>query len=391
MMLCGTTSTGIMLCRSFTMLPGCALRVCASNYRHLSTWQVSSLGRVRSSIGSVTYGSRTPAGYRVCSIQGKTHRVHRLVAAAFLGPAPTEDHAQVNHKDGDPSNNRVQNLEYVTPSQNLQHSWMNGRSSNSVTLGIPVHWRPCGEEHWRHSCSQTAVAKTLGLSQASVWMCCKGKSQKARAGETWYEFKFADHLEDSHLLDAEVWKAAVCPFKMLLLSGVEVSTCGRVRFCLHGRTRITNGCRSRSGYSSVAIGGRTLSVHRLVLATFCGQPGSPGMHVNHKDGNPGNNHVENLEYVTPSQNAQHSYDRGRRGVSGTRKPVYARHAGFDADTEWQIFPSMKAAALRTGVRANIISKLCRGQLASHPTWQFRFVAEKHLPGEEWRPVMLDSA
>ena len=380
-----------MLCRSFTMLSGCTLHVCALNSRTLSTWQVSSWGRVRSSIGSVTYGSRTPAGYRVCSIQGKMHRVHRLVAAAFLGPAPTGDHRQVNHKDGDASNNHVQNLEYVTSSQNLQHSWMMGRKSNSITLGVPVHWRPYGEEQWRHSCSQAAVAKTLGLSQASVRMCCRGKSQKARAGEIWYEFKFAEHVEDCPQLDAEVWKAAVCPVKPLLLPNVEVSTCGRIRFYLGGRVRITSGYRSPCGYYRFKTGGRHFLVHRLVLATFCGQPESPGMYVNHKDGNPGNNHVQNLEYVTPSQNVQHSYDRGRHGVSGMCKSVYARHAGFDAQADWQIFPSIKAAALQTGVSTSIISKLCRGQLASHPTWQFRFVAEKHLPGEEWRPVMLDAA
>ena len=53
-----------------------------------------------------------------------TFLIHRLVAAAFLGPCPAEK--QVNHKDGCKLNNLSSNLEYVTHSENILHAYIAG-------------------------------------------------------------------------------------------------------------------------------------------------------------------------------------------------------------------------------------------------------------------------
>lgn len=56
--------------------------------------------------------------------KSNTKRVHRLVASAFLG----ESDLQVDHIDGNKLNNRLDNLEYVTPQENTNRAWKNGQA-----------------------------------------------------------------------------------------------------------------------------------------------------------------------------------------------------------------------------------------------------------------------
>jgi len=89
-------------------------------------YEVSNLGRVRNSKGHVMKPRLSKKKYhRVNLCQGgerKTFWLHRLVLEAFIGKPPEEKY-ECNHKNGDKIDNRVENLEYVSGSENVRHSY----------------------------------------------------------------------------------------------------------------------------------------------------------------------------------------------------------------------------------------------------------------------------
>jgi hypothetical protein len=89
-------------------------------------YEVSSLGRVRGPRG-ITKGSVGTRGYMQICVKRKTRNIHVLVAKAFLGDRPDGHH--VCHKDGDKTNNKIDNLRYDTPAAN----WQDFRESERKT------------------------------------------------------------------------------------------------------------------------------------------------------------------------------------------------------------------------------------------------------------------
>lgn len=106
-------------------------------WRTVSGWpyEVSSLGRIRRSgsamgarIGRILKTNVNCGGYPQVQLRNNNKPigklVHRLVAEAFIGPCP--EGKECNHKDGNKANSSPANLEYVTRSDNLFHSYAIG-------------------------------------------------------------------------------------------------------------------------------------------------------------------------------------------------------------------------------------------------------------------------
>lgn len=87
---------------------------------------ISTTGEVRDSYGRIKKQYTNGDGYKTVSIKqldGRhvTYGVHRLVALAHI-PNNRLDRTEVNHRDGDVTNNSVENLEWVTVRENIIHS-----------------------------------------------------------------------------------------------------------------------------------------------------------------------------------------------------------------------------------------------------------------------------
>lgn len=95
-------------------------------------YEVSNFGNLRrcrdgknAKIGVNRKFSKSPNGYLCAQVYlgGRvvTAHMHRVVARAFLGKPPP-DKPQVNHKNGDKTDNRSENLEWVSQSENMRHA-----------------------------------------------------------------------------------------------------------------------------------------------------------------------------------------------------------------------------------------------------------------------------
>jgi hypothetical protein len=149
---------------------------------------------------------------RLTNLEGVSQifKVHRLVAKAFL-PNP-EGKPQVNHIDGNPSNNNVSNLEWCTNSENQIHAYETGLHKGMNGVVNPAYGKPGVYKNKRgddHNKSIRVVQMTLdgevingfesgilaaeavGGNSSNIMKVCKGVLRKS-SGFKWC-FPTEDH------------------------------------------------------------------------------------------------------------------------------------------------------------------------------------------------------
>ncbi len=168
-------------------------------------YQVSNYGRVKSLDrfvngshnnlkpvkGKILKAEKTKWGYLQVSLcraglKHQRYKVHRLVADAFI-PNP-QNLPQVNHKDEDKTNNRLDNLEWCDGFYNQRYGTCSERKhiklTNHPLKSIKVEQLTKDGEHIEYYPSAKEAARQTGISQGNISCVCCGRHSLA-GGYKW--------------------------------------------------------------------------------------------------------------------------------------------------------------------------------------------------------------
>jgi hypothetical protein len=371
--------------------------------------------------------------------------IHRLVAKAFI-PNTDKTLTIVNHKNGNKYDNRVENLEWVTPSYNSIHAHATGlnkktktsvyqctkkgkklkkfesikSASDVLNISHQLISRACrlknytaGGFKWEYENSQKntgtqygkykrveqidpetgkilkvynnlkIAADAMDCAESSIYNSCREKTRKTRG------FLWKLETPDNNIIPLKNTASHPGVELRAVKINKELST---IYFAVKsGRIWST----TLKGYL-VGGGKRYLQVilihkkerynfrvHRLIAEAFVPNPHNYKI-VNHIDGNKQNNKAENLEWCTLSQNANHAIGMGLKNTYST--PVIQLSLNGDKLNE---FDSMTNAAIETGSSVSGISAVCTGKInqTNNFKWKYKINSKTKTP-EKMRAVYI---
>ena len=143
---------------------------------YVGLYEVSNLGNVRNAKGRMLNPFPIHQGYLVvdlCHDWKKTHnRLNRIVAEAFI-PNP-ENKTEVNHKNGNKTDNRAENLEWTSKSENMIHAYKTGLQKKGM---YPIRKVRCLEDGKVYPTAGEA-ARTYAIAPHTVTNSCQRLSTR---------------------------------------------------------------------------------------------------------------------------------------------------------------------------------------------------------------------
>ena len=314
--------------------------------------------------------------YNVIQKDNKSIKVsrHRIMAKTFL-PNP-DNLPTVNHKDLNPLNNSLENLEWMSYSDQVKHS--NKTNENKkAPVGKKVIQLKDGQIIAKYE-SVAEASRQVNISSSCISSCCNGK--KLLTGD--FSWKYDE--DDNEIFKNEIWEK-------IEESNAFVSSMGRFKST---NNIITFGTKRTSNYytCNISVNGKRVprKIHREVAKAFIPNPNNYKV-VNHKDGNKSNNCVENLEWVTHSENTNHYIENK---VNTVKKILPTTVSAYDKKGVKKIdrltneilntYNSIREASVDSNVRFKSISAVCHGRQEVAGGFKWEFVKDEEIEDEIWK-------
>ena len=155
-------------------------------------YSVSTEGEVRKDTTNYILSQSAQQDYKFVTLlingQQKRMRVHRMVAMTFIENPDNKPY--VNHINGIRYDNNVENLEWVTQSENIQHAVRTGLMQNGRKKAV-IQYNLNGDRMATFE-SASEAARQTGGSQSKITMCCKRQRETAND----YQWRYYDDIQD---------------------------------------------------------------------------------------------------------------------------------------------------------------------------------------------------
>jgi|LakMenE18May11ns_1017448.scaffolds.fasta_scaffold9913193_2 hypothetical protein len=263
-----------------------------------TNYEISSCGRVKNTLTKRILKPTLNCGYFAIGlrINNKTTTAfaHRLVATYFM-VCPDETYV-VNHKDGIKTNNNVENLEWVSQSENGKHAY---RLNLNIPNKISVSQYTLSNVFIKEYESLLDAEKETGIYNGHISGVCRGIRDRKTAGG--YIWKYTSYIPTTQL--APEGKIMTGYPNYIITNDGKVYNSQRNKYLVS--------VKNASGYMFVNLSDgqerKSFSIHRLVALLFI-ENNNNYLEVNHIDFDKANNNVDNLEWISRSDNMKHNFN-----------------------------------------------------------------------------------
>lgn len=283
-------------------------------------------------------------------------RIHRTVAIMFLSSPPSKD-SLVRHKNQDKYDFRLSNLEWSTRKEIMEKVFdsKNSKKPKRNPFVVPVCQLDGEGIFIKEFESASEAERKLNIPHQNIIKVCQGK--RDWAGH--YKWKYKE-IENEDIKNEE-WKST----KKLGYPNYSVSNKGRIKNVMSNRFLMGS---NKNGYIYVDLinekGRKSFGIHQLVPLLFIPNP-EKKPDIDHIDTNSLNNNVENLRWVTKSEN--------RRNTKTMEKYYKGVIQISLNDKEITRFVSISEAGRKTGADPSAIIRCCtgRGETAGGYKWKYQ--------------------